>query len=135
MNRYLFSHPSLNQESYSLTDKIKVISIFLNELPMVHTETLDNLLAYSEIQQSTMLSVSLNPYSHFIIDILYATDERNINLIATKLYRIHTHDYSKFVYGPALLVGSMDLKTFSTEKNHYSVPYEMIEQTFNLINQ
>lgn len=131
-NRYLFSHPSLNQESYSTTNKIKAVSILLNEPPMVYNENLETLLSYCFMEKSTVMNVYLNPYSHYIVDLSYATDERNINPTATQLYRIHTQDYSRFVYGPVLLVGSLDLRTHSREKEHYSVPYEMMEQLSHL---
>lgn len=135
INRYLFSHPSLNQESYIYTDKIKAVSILLDEPPMVYHENLETLLSYCSINKSTMFSVTLNMYSHMIVDISYGTDENFINSMATKLYRIHTHDYVKLIYGPALLVGSIDLRTYSRENEHYSVPYEMMEQLSHLTNQ
>lgn len=132
-NRYLISHPSINKESYISSHKIQALYFSLDQDPSVLSNTYDEIISYVGISPDYLSIIPLNPYSHFVVSYNNFVDEMMINYYATKLFRIHTNRYSESIYGPAILFGSVDFLTSNNEYQHYSVPYEIMEQVSRLL--
>lgn len=131
-SRYLISHPVINKESYIETDSIKSALITVDGEINIINQSPTVAIDYSFPYASSIYRIYLNPYSFYVLSLDNALSEKNINTLATKLYRIHTSQYNKVVYGDALLFGSLDpLDIYSSEEYH-SIPYEMLEQLFLL---
>lgn len=133
--RYLISHPLINKESYVDTDKVRAIYIPHDSSPMVLTDNVEDLFQYTFASTSDLSFVSMNSYFHMVMSLTYSFNEKNVNDIATRIYRIHTNKYTHCVYGPVLLFGSIDPLTYSNNLIHYSVPYELLEQLSNILKQ
>lgn len=134
-SRYLITHPVINKESYFDTDKIKAALIPVDDEITILNESPNNILDFIFSDTDLLYSLPLNPYCFFVLSISNTTSEKNINLLASRLYRLHTASYKKVLYGDVLLFGSQDpLDQYSKEQYH-SLPYEMIEQLYLLAKQ
>jgi hypothetical protein len=130
--RYLISHPVINKESYLNTDKIRAAFISCGDEISILNDDPDSIIDFCFSSTESLYSISLNPYAHFVLSLFQTTTEKNINATATHLYRIHTSQYNRVLYGDVLLFGSVDpLDLYSSEQYH-SLPYEILEQLFLL---
>lgn len=131
-SRYLISHPTLNKESYIDTDSVRAAFFPVDGDIMILNNSPDNLIDYSFSSTMSLYTLPVNPYSFFLLSLLQASNERNINTTASMFYRIHTSNYNRVIYGDALLFGSMDSLTQESDDTYYSVPYEILEQLYLL---
>jgi len=131
-SRYLISHPTLNKESYIDTDSVRAAFFPVDGDILILNNSPDNLIDYSFNSTMSLYTLPVNPYSFFLLSLIQASDERNINTTASMFYRIHTSNYNRVIYGDALLFGSMDSLTQESDDTYYSVPYEILEQLYLL---
>lgn len=133
--RYLVSHPLINKESYIQTDTIRAVYIPHDSTPMVLNDSFTEICQYVFSTITDISYLPMNQYFHMAMSTSFSFSERNINHMATSFYRIHKNIYTHFIYGPAILLGSLDPLTGSSHKVHYSVPYEVLEQLSNMLKQ
>ena len=131
-SRYLISHPTLNKESYIDTDSVRAAFFPVDGDIMILNNSPDNLIDYSFSSTMSLYTLPVNPYAFFLLSLLQASNERNVNTTASMFYRIHTSNYNRVIYGDALLFGSMDSLTQESDDTYYSVPYEILEQLYLL---
>ena len=134
-SRYLISHPVINKESYFDTDKVKAALIPLDGDITILNESVDKIIDFTFSDSSLLYSLPLNPYCTFVLSISSTTSETDINLLASRLYRLHTSSYKRVLYGNVILFGSQDPLDPYSKHQYHSLPYEMIEQLYLLAKQ
>jgi hypothetical protein len=132
MDRYNISNPLINAEAYfEGYKKIKLLHIPMSGEPTVLNDEHKTCIDYVFGNEST-LSINLNYYCRMMLAETYFYQHQFVNPFATFLYRLHTNT-KDFIYGPALLYGSMNYLTKDRSSTYYSVPHEIFEQVSKLL--
>lgn len=146
MSKYLINHFSITPENFSssLKNTGKIKSLFIpsnsNQVPKIHFEEPDFIKDKIFSKDSSLMLVPLHPYYHMYVNTLSMLDSKNVNVVATHLYRYSLstmlgYKTTVFVCGDILIFGSVNALTQDNYDVDYSVPYEVVEQVSRYYDQ
>lgn len=146
MSKYLINHFSITPENFSssLKNVNKIKSLFIphsSQPPKIYFEdpiVLKQTLYIKDL--TSLMLVPLHPYYHMYVDNISMVDHKNVNLVATYLYRYSLstllgYKTTTFVCGDVLIFGSVNALTQDNHDIDYSVPYEVVEQVSRYYDQ
>lgn len=127
MNRYSISSTDIHGQNLN-NSSIKAVYVPFDGFPSIMSDDVDSIISYSFGSDKDLFNIKLNDYYYITLSSEHLMDYLYVNMFATSLYRIHTHDYKNSLYGPAVLFGPLnDLG------KHTSISYEALEQVTRLI--
>lgn len=151
MSRLLTQHPTIQPEAYQREKNLKDTRVKSLYLPCSE-------LSSPELIYDTPLNIKqkcfnndlehiyllpLHPYYHLYLDRSVQFILKNVNAVATYMYRqsvrsVIGKNSSEAIHGDVVFFGSLDINTKENDDIDYSVPYEVVEQIsryydFNII--
>jgi len=140
MAKILNKHPTIQPENYQKTKDskdLRVKSLFLPCSDLMYPELIFDLSF--DIKQKVFRNLEhifllpLHPYYHIYIDRSIQYDLKNVNPVATFVYRQSILSFmgknsTDTIHGDVLFFGSVDIDTKENDNIDYSVPYEIVEQ-------
>lgn len=140
MTRILAKHPTIQPENYQKSKNsidLRVKSLFLPHSDLMYPELIFD--TSSNIKRKVFYNIEdvyllpLHPYYHIYIDRSLQYDLKNVNPVATYIYRQSIRSFvgknsTDTIHGDVLFFGSVDVETKENDNIDYSVPYEIVEQ-------
>ena len=140
MTRILAKHPTIQPENYQSSKDskdLRVTSLFLPSSDLMYPELIFDFSL--NIKQKVFYNLEdifllpLHPYYHIYIDRSLQYDLKNVNPVATYIYRQSIRSFIgknsiDTIHGDVLFFGSVDIETKENDNIDYSVPYEIVEQ-------
>ena len=140
MTRILAKHPTIQHENYQRSKDskdLRVKSLFLPSSDLMYPELIFDFSL--NIKQKVFYNLEdifllpLHPYYHIYIDRSLQYDLKNVNPVATYIYRQSIRSFIgknsiETIHGDVLFFGSVDVETKENDDIDYSVPYEIVEQ-------
>jgi hypothetical protein len=138
--KYIIEHPFLTPEHYSVLpdfpQKVKCLLLPFDGQPVVINENYDQIVSELFSSESSLNLFFSNNY-HMVLSESIQFLNGYDNYIATHLFRMYSfiHNQEKIhltIKGNALLFGTYRHHSHSYVLGNYSVPYEMVEQSYRL---
>ena len=138
--KYVIKHPFLTPEHYSLLPNvyqpINSLLLPLSDPPVIVSNYYHEIIAQVFPNQSYLTLYLSDNYHMVISESLQSFADLN-NYVATQLFRIdalkYNHDKKHLsIKGDALLFGTHSVIEESYVSGNYSIPYELVEQSYNL---
>ena len=140
MTRILAKHPTIQPENYQRSKDskdLRVKSLFLPSSDLMYPELIFDFSL--NIKQKVFYNLEdifllpLHPYYHIYIYRSLQYDLKNVNPVATYIYRQSIRSFIgknsiETIHGDVLFFGSVDVETKENDDIDYSVPYEIVEQ-------
>lgn len=140
MTRILAKHPTIQPENYQRSKHskdLRVKSLLLPSSDLMYPELIFDFSL--NIKQKIFYNLEdifllpLHPYYHIYIDRSVQYDLKNVNPVATYIYRQSIRSFIgknsiETIHGDVLFFGSVDVETKENDDIDYSVPYEIVEQ-------
>lgn len=140
MTRILAKHPTIQPENYQRSKNskdLRVKSLLLPCSDLMYPELIfDSSLNIKEkvfYNLEDIYLLPLHPYYHIYIDRSIQYDLKNVNPVATYIYRQSIRSFVgkntiETIHGDVLFFGSVNADTKENDDIDYSVPYEIVEQ-------
>ena len=138
--KYIIEHPFLTPEHYTLFpgeyQAIKCLFIPIEGAPVVLSTTYDKIVDELFPSEPCLNLYFTNNYHMTVSETLQFINGAD-NYIATHLYRMYSYKHNQHrmhlsIKGNAVLFGSYRKIQNSYVLNNYSVPYEIVEQSYRL---
>lgn len=140
MTRLLAKHPTIQPEAFQrnkdlLDTRVKCLYLPCSDLmyPELLFDTPSNIKQKIFYNSEEIYLLPLHPYYHIYIDRTCQYELKNVNAVATYIYRQSVRSFIgknsiDSIHGDVLFFGSADINTKENDDVDYSVPYEIVEQ-------
>lgn len=140
MTKILAKHPTIQPENYQRNKNLKDLRVKSLLLPSSDLTYPELIFDYSlNTKQKVFHNLEdiyllpLHPYYHIYIDKSVQYDLKNVNPVATYIYRQSIRSFIgknsvETIHGNVLFFGSVNADTKENDDIDYSVPYEIVEQ-------
>jgi hypothetical protein len=109
---------------------IRALRIPTHDFPSLTQDDFSSLIRYV-FYTKYVTTIKLDDYNTLIVSQDYNNQYKEVNFIATTLYRTYNPLSTKTIYGPVLAVGSPDEQVY----DYQSITVNLIEDTINILNR